>query len=386
MNKTKKKGGAAVAAPMGVGLLAGHTLAKKTREGESWFSHMLGSYLDLVWYLSKSFIKAGTYAYKEAVIYSIDYVFGQDITAVTLEDLTAEVKTKLIKSAKIAAAISQDDDAMKNLQDTGKLSAEILGNILLAAEEPLQDATNEAVDLLEEICLTLAKSGVDISIGILGAIFGAIPFLGGLINLFIASGYVFNSVTRSMSSSVEGVGKISQIVSASTGKIADGIIPGVPPLMAAVAKAESDYDSAVKDVENSMEAKPAEAKPEGAAPTPEQAKPEGAAPTPEQATAESGSIPPENTPSAKDATANSVEGADNVAQDKNQQGGMQSNFGAPLLNKKLLYLINKIKIKEKISSEMTGGRGFSIPVKNKKGGAKISKSRTKKMYNKFKNR
>ena len=29
MNKTKKKGGAAVAAPMGVGLLAGHTLAKK---------------------------------------------------------------------------------------------------------------------------------------------------------------------------------------------------------------------------------------------------------------------------------------------------------------------------------------------------------------------
>ena len=374
MNKTKKKGGAAVAAPMGVGLLAGHTLAKKTREGESWFSHMLGSYLDLVWYLSKSFIKAGTYAYKEAVIYSIDYVFGQDITAVTLEDLTAEVKTKLIKSAKIAAAISQDDDAMKNLQDTGKLSAEILGNILLAAEEPLQDATNEAVDLLEEICLTLAKSGVDISIGILGAIFGAIPFLGGLINLFIASGYVFNSVTRSMSSSVEGVGKISQIVSASTGKIADGIIPGVPPLMAAVAKAESDYDSAVKDVENSMEAKPAEA------------KPEGAAPTPEQATAESGSIPPENTPSAKDATANSVEGADNAAQDKNQQGGMQSNFGAPLLNKKLLYLINKIKIKEKISSEMTGGRGFSIPVKNKKGGAKISKSRTKKMYNKFKNR
>ena len=148
MSKTRKKGGSAAVAPMGVGLLAGHTLAKKTRERDTWFSHLLGSYLDLVWYLSKSFIKAGTYAYKESVIYSIDYVFGQDITSITLEELTKEVKVKLIKSAKIAAAISQDDEAMKNLQETGKLSAEILGNILLAAEEPLQDATNEAIDLL----------------------------------------------------------------------------------------------------------------------------------------------------------------------------------------------------------------------------------------------
>ena len=55
--KTRKnnkiiRGGSEAAAALGVGALGGYTLGKKKRRSETWFSHLLGSYLDLVWYLS----------------------------------------------------------------------------------------------------------------------------------------------------------------------------------------------------------------------------------------------------------------------------------------------------------------------------------------------
>ena len=81
--KKVKKGGAtntAIAASAVAGTYFGNTIQRNyQREGQTWFSHLLFSYLDLVWYLSKTFVKAGTFVYKEAVIYSIDYFFGRDI-------------------------------------------------------------------------------------------------------------------------------------------------------------------------------------------------------------------------------------------------------------------------------------------------------------------
>ena len=76
--------------------------------------------------------------FTEAVVYSIDY-FLEDITKASVEDLTKEVKEKLIKSARMAAAISEDPVAMKNLQETGKISAEILNDIIIDMQEPMMD-------------------------------------------------------------------------------------------------------------------------------------------------------------------------------------------------------------------------------------------------------
>ena len=365
MNKTKKKqvGGSEAFIPgASIGMLAGHTLARKTRKGETWFSHMLGSYLDLVWYLSKSFIKAGSYAYKEAVIYSIDYTFGKDITSMSLEELTAEVKDKLIKSAKLAAIISEDKDAMQDLRDTGKLSAEILGNVLLAMEEPLQDATNEALDLLETICLNLAKAGVDISIGILGAILGAIPFLGGLINLIIASGYAFNSATRVVTDSSKGLGKVGEIMGASTGKIADAILKDQPKFAAMVAKDKLTLEDADKKAEEAAdnEKKKRQGQGEGKAPTPEG---EGIASPAEG----------EN-PTAKNET------------NETQTGGTKANFAVPKINYQLLNLINKLNKKDKLVTEMSGGGKFEIPVINKKCRKRICRKTRKQIIKKARQR
>ena len=347
MNKTKKKqfGGAEAFIPgASVGLLAGHTLSKRTRKGETWFSHMLGSYLDLVWYLSKSFIKAGSYAYKEAVIYSIDYTFGKDITSMTLEELTQEVKEKLIKSAKLAAIISEDKDAMQDLRDTGKLSAEIFGNVLLAMEEPLQDATNEALDLLETICLNLAKAGVDISIGILGAIFGAIPFLGGLVNLMIASGYAFNSATRVVTDSSKGLGKVGEIMGASTGKIADAILKDQPKFAAMVAKDKLTLEDADKKAEEAAENEKKKRQGEG-----------------------EGKVSPAET-------------------NETQTGGTKANFAVPKINYQLLNLINKLNKKDKLVTEMSGGGKFEIPVINKKCKNKICRKTRKQIMKKARQR
>ena len=351
MNKTKKKqfGGAEAFIPgASVGLLAGHTLSKRTRKGETWFSHMLGSYLDLVWYLSKSFIKAGSYAYKEAVIYSIDYTFGKDITSMTLEELTQEVKEKLIKSAKLAAIISEDAEAMEDLRNTGKLSAEIFGNVLLAMEEPLQDATNEALDLLETICLNLAKAGVDISIGILGAIFGAIPFLGGLVNLMIASGYAFNSATRVVTDSSKGLGKVGEIMGASTGKIADSILKDQPKLAAMVAKDKETLDRANKEAEEKADAEKEKRKAQGEGP---------------------------NADAEAPAPANSE-----------QIGGTKNSVSVPKINYQLLNLINKLNKKDKLVTEMSGGGKFEIPVINKKCKNKICRKTRKQIMKKARQR
>ena len=361
MNKTKKKqfGGAEAFIPgASVGLLAGHTLSKRTRKGETWFSHMLGSYLDLVWYLSKSFIKAGSYAYKEAVIYSIDYTFGKDITSMTLEELTQEVKEKLIKSAKLAAIISEDAEAMEDLRNTGKLSAEIFGNVLLAMEEPLQDATNEALDLLETICLNLAKAGVDISIGILGAIFGAIPFLGGLVNLMIASGYAFNSATRVVTDSSKGLGKVGEIMGASTGKIADSILKDQPKLAAMVAKDKETLDRANKEAEEKADAEKEKRKAQGKA---QKAEGEDTAPPAEG------------------------EGKATSAEDK-QTGGTKDKFTVPKINYQLLNLINKLNKKDKLVTEMSGGGKFEIPVRNKKCRKRICRKTRKQIMKKARQR
>ena len=51
----------------------------------------------------------------------------------------------------MAAQISEDPEAMENLRETGKVSAEIMRDILEEMEEPLEDMTNEAVDMLEFI-------------------------------------------------------------------------------------------------------------------------------------------------------------------------------------------------------------------------------------------
>ena len=374
MNKTKKKqvGGSEAFIPgASIGMLAGHTLARKTRKGETWFSHMLGSYLDLVWYLSKSFIKAGSYAYKEAVIYSIDYTFGKDITSMSLEELTAEVKDKLIKSAKLAAIISEDKDAMQDLRDTGKLSAEIFGNVLLAMEEPLQDATNEALDLLETICLNLAKAGVDISIGILGAILGAIPFLGGLINLIIASGYAFNSATRVVTDSSKGLGKVGEIMGASTGKIADAILKDQPKFAAMVAKDKETLEDADKKAKEAADAEKEkrEGEGEGKAPTPEG---EGAAP-----------------PAEGQATAPTPEGEKPPAFGQpmeDQRGGTKNIFTVPKINYQLLNLINKLNKKDKLVTGMSGGGKFEIPVVNKKCRKRICRKTRKQIIKKARQR
>jgi len=376
MNKTKKKqvGGSEAFIPgASIGMLAGHTLARKTRKGETWFSHMLGSYLDLVWYLSKSFIKAGSYAYKEAVIYSIDYTFGKDITSMSLEELTAEVKDKLIKSAKLAAIISEDKDAMQDLRDTGKLSAEIFGNVLLAMEDPLQDATNEALDLLETICLNLAKAGVDISIGILGAILGAIPFLGGLINLIIASGYAFNSATRVVTDSSKGLGKVGEIMGASTGKIADAILKEQPKFAAMVAKDKETLEDADKKAKEAADAEKRKREGEG----------EGKA---SPAEGEGKASPAEG-----EAPKAEGEGAAPTPEDKNetnaaQTGGTKANFDIPIINYQLLNLINKLNNKDKLFSKMSGGGKFDIPVRNKKCRKRICRKTRKQIIKKARQR
>ena len=364
MNKTKKKqlGGSEAFIPGAtVGMLAGHTLSRKTRKGETWFSHMLGSYLDLVWYLSKSFIKAGSYAYKEAVIYSIDYTFGKDITSMSLEELTAEVKDKLIKSAKLAAIISEDKDAMQDLRDTGKLSAEIFGNVLLAMEDPLQDATNEALDLLETICLNLAKAGVDISIGILGAILGAIPFLGGLINLIIASGYAFNSATRVVTDSSKGLGKVGEIMGASTEKIADAILKDQPKFAAMVAKDKETLEDADKKAKEAADAE--KEKREGEAPKVEG---EGAAP-----------------PAEGEGAAPKAEGEATSAE---KTGGAKNLGGVPKINHKLMELIHKLNKQDKLVTEMSGGGKFEIPVRNKKCKKRICRKTRKQIIKKARQR
>lgn len=234
-NKTKKrnsnKGGSgqgtlAVAAASGLaGTYAGNTIQKKfVREGQTWFSHLLFSYLDLVWYLSKTFVKAGTYVYKEAVIYSIDYYFGRDITNASMEDLTSEVKEKLIKSARLAAAISNDKEAMDNLTESGKITAKIMGDVLETLEEPLMELTNKAVDILEGICLKLTAAGIDIGVGVVGAAAGQIPFLGALINLIIAAGRAANKATEAIKETSGSAGKFVTLLSSAPQKPLDKMI------------------------------------------------------------------------------------------------------------------------------------------------------------------
>ena len=234
-NKTKKrnsnKGGSgqgtlAVAAASGLaGTYAGNTIQKKfVREGQTWFSHLLFSYLDLVWYLSKTFVKAGTYVYKEAVIYSIDYYFGRDITNASMEDLTSEVKEKLIKSARLAAAISNDKEAMDNLTESGKITAKIMGDVLETLEEPLMELTNKAVDILEGICLKLTAAGIDIGVGVIGAAAGQIPFLGALINLIIAAGRAANKATEAIKETSGSAGKFVTLLSSAPQKPLDKMI------------------------------------------------------------------------------------------------------------------------------------------------------------------
>ena len=234
--KTRKnnkiiRGGSEAAAALGVGALGGYTLGKKKRRSETWFSHLLGSYLDLVWYLSKSFIKAGTYVYKESVIYSIDYFFGRDITGADYKDLTEEVKEKLILSARMAAQISEDPEAMENLRETGKVSAEIMRDILEEMEEPLEDMTNEAVDMLEFICRTLAAAGIDITIGMIGAALGQIPFLGGLINIIITTGRAFNDSMKAVSNTGKSLGRFGELISTAPEPALDRAIQGKQQLL-----------------------------------------------------------------------------------------------------------------------------------------------------------
>jgi hypothetical protein len=252
----KKKGGSsgAVIASGALGTYAGHTLAKRyVRQGQTWFSHLLLSYLDLVWYLAKSFIKGGTFVYKEAVVYSIDYFFGRDITKASVEDLTKEVKEKLIKSARMAAAISEDPVAMKNLQETGKISAEILNDIIIDMQEPMMELTNTAVDLLEMICLNLTAAGVDISIGVIGAALGQIPFLGALVNLFITTGRAVNKSSSIFKNSVTTIGKMGELASSGLQKPLDTANQGKFKLMGMQDKindALSVSGNVVDDVKN----------------------------------------------------------------------------------------------------------------------------------------
>ena len=227
--KSMKRGGSGqlgIAAASGLaGTYAGNTIQKKfQREGQTWFSHLLFSYLDLVWYLSKTFVRAGTYIYKEAVIYSIDYYFGRDITNASMEDLTSEVKEKLIKSARLAAAISSDKEAMDNLKETGEISAKIMGDVLEELEEPLMELTNKAVDILEGICLNLTAAGIDIGIGVIGAAAGQIPFLGALINLIIATGRAANKATEAIKETSGTAGKFVTLLSAAPQKPLDRMI------------------------------------------------------------------------------------------------------------------------------------------------------------------
>tara|TARA_B100001093_G_scaffold24249_1_gene21450 strand:- start:19406 stop:20362 length:957 start_codon:yes stop_codon:yes gene_type:complete len=227
--KSMKRGGSGqlgIAAASGLaGTYAGNTIQKKfQREGQTWFSHLLFSYLDLVWYLSKTFVRAGTYIYKEAVIYSIDYYFGRDITNASMEDLTSEVKEKLIKSARLAAAISSDKEAMDNLKETGEISAKIMGDVLEELEEPLMELTNKAVDILEGICLNLTAAGVDIGVGVLGAAMGQIPFLGAMINIIITAGRVANRATETMSETGDTAGKLFTLLGSAPQKPLDKMI------------------------------------------------------------------------------------------------------------------------------------------------------------------
>ena len=271
MNKKKRtrksnkiiRGGSEAAA-LGIGALGGYTLGKKKRRSETWFSHLLGSYLDLVWYLSKSFIKAGTYVYKESVIYSIDYFFGRDITGADYKDLTEEVKEKLILSARMAAQISEDPEAMANLKETGKISAEIMRDILEEMEEPLEDMTNEAVDMLEFICRTLAAAGVDITIGMIGAGLGQIPFIGGLINIIIATGRAFNDSMKAVSRTGKSFGRFGELISSAPEPALDRAIEGKQKLLNLQGKITNSInkipkiDTSTEAVSESVEEKPAQ--------------------------------------------------------------------------------------------------------------------------------
>lgn len=276
MNKKKRtrksnkiiRGGSEAAA-LGIGALGGYTLGKKKRRSETWFSHLLGSYLDLVWYLSKSFIKAGTYVYKESVIYSIDYFFGRDITGADYKDLTEEVKEKLILSARMAAQISEDPEAMANLKETGKISAEIMRDILEEMEEPLEDMTNEAVDMLEFICRTLAAAGVDITIGMIGAGLGQIPFIGGLINIIITAGRAFNDGMKAVSKTGKSFGRFGELISSAPEPALDRAIEGKQKLLNLQGKITNSInkipkiDTSTEDVSEpiSVEAESVEEKP-----------------------------------------------------------------------------------------------------------------------------
>lgn len=123
-----------------------------------------------------------------------------------------EAKKKLKEKLQQLSAAAQDPEVKGLIFDTSAAFAELTGDLLKAIEPPLRDIGTVAADMLTDTAkggaATFAKAGI----GVTEAALGEIPVVGGVVDLVLTAGTLFNSTAKGFSGAVENVQNLMNVM------------------------------------------------------------------------------------------------------------------------------------------------------------------------------
>ena len=206
---------------------------------------------------TEDLLKGATNATAKTLSDSTDYVLdtlvGDEVMDKDVDEITGEVKEKLVKLGEVSGDLVTDPSLNDLLTSVGEDLGEMTKKVVHAAEEPLVKGTEAAMETAEKVVEEAGRGLVNTTLAATEGVLGEIPVVGGVLDLVLAFGKGLNTATSTFRGAIDNSEKFVTLANNVVGDGLDLANEGVTKFKDTKSKTDGVYNKIVQSIDNSAD-------------------------------------------------------------------------------------------------------------------------------------
>ena len=206
---------------------------------------------------TEELLKGATNATAKTLSDSTDYVLdtlvGDEVMDKDVDEITSEVKEKLVKLGEVSEDLVTDPSLNDLLESVGEDVGEMTKKVVHAAEEPLVKGTEAAMETAEKVVEKAGRGFVNTALAATEGVLGEVPVVGGVLDLVLAFGKGLNAVASTFRGAVDNSEKFVNLANNVVGDGLDLTNEGVTKFKDTKSKTDGVYNKIVQSIDNSAD-------------------------------------------------------------------------------------------------------------------------------------
>ncbi len=138
------------------------------------------------------------------------FLGDKDILDTPYDQLSPELNRKIILIASVLNQILNNPATKESIREIAQIIAISLVQLLQSIQPEVDEITNQSIIMLKNSAENFSRGASNTGLAVVMSILGEIPYLGGIIDLVIAVGKGFNTLTSTFSKSVGPATQIAE--------------------------------------------------------------------------------------------------------------------------------------------------------------------------------